>query len=211
MKIYLVDDHDIIFGSYEAMLKQEGHEVVGTSKTGQDFIDFLEHNFCDIVFLDLSMPDMDGIEVLKKLYGKDNMPRVIIVSGYYHYNHIQEAFLLGALGFIDKTEIHHCIYEAIRKVANGKKYISDRVLENGILVQENSGDIVSVIDLLAERESEALSMMMNNLSNQEICSEMDIEPGTLRKMFQRIREKLGVKTNIQLAKLTYNQKHKLKK
>ena len=211
MKVYLVDDHDIIFGSYESMLIQEGHEVVGTSKTGQDFIDFLENNVCDIVFLDLSMPDMDGIEVLKKLHGKDNLPRIIIVSGYYDFSHIQEAFLLGALGFIDKTEIHHCIYDAIRKVSKGKKYISDKVLENGILVQEHSGEIVSVIDLLADRESEALSMMMDNLSNQEICTEMEIEPGTLRKMFQRIREKLGVRTNIQLAKLTYKQKDKLKK
>ncbi|WP_299681046.1 response regulator transcription factor [uncultured Tenacibaculum sp.] len=211
MKVFLVDDHDIIFPAYEALLKQERHEVVGKSTTGQGLIDFLENDTCDIVFLDLVLTDMDGIEVLQKIYNVENKPKVIVVSGEYDTDHIQKALIQGALGFIDKNEVYEVIFDAIRIVSRGKKFISQNIIDDILRMSIETNQIVSIDGLLSSRQNEALELMLEGYNTKEISNKMEIESGTLWKFFQRIREKLGVKSNIELAKLSLKHNYLNKK
>lgn len=210
MKVFVTDDHDVIFSAYESLLKSYGHCMVGASKTGQGLIDWLHKNTCDIILLDLSMPEMNGIEVLKKLFDYENVPNIIIVSGSYDVKQIQESILLGAKGFILKSEVQNVLGEALDKVQTGRKFFSDTILDEIILRQLQEDTIVSFENLLSEREAQALQLMTENLATDEICEEMEITKSSFNTLTERMRNKIGVRKNIRLVVLALKHKFSFK-
>ncbi|WP_075344144.1 response regulator transcription factor [Tenacibaculum agarivorans] len=211
MKVFITDDHDIVIEGYRNLIKSYGFQMVGFSKTGQGLIDWLDKNTCDIVILDLSMPNLSGIEVLEKLSKKENLPKFIVVSGTYNAEQIKQSIILGILGFICKDEVHIVLRDALERVLMGRKYFSDVVMDILVSKQLYEEEIVTVESLLSTKESQTLKLMMDNLDAYEICEEMNITQGTLRKMYQRMREKLGVKKNIGLVILALKHNFKIKK
>jgi len=199
MKVFITDDHSVMFDGFRVLFKHIGFEIAGTATRGIGLLNWLEHNTCDVIILDLSMPEMSGIEVLQKLATKDNVPNVLIVSGTYDMNQVQDAILFGAKGFVLKSEIHLCAEEAIRKVSVGKHYFSEVIKDQIILKQLESESRVTIENLLSKREYEALKLLTNNLDTKEICEEMNITPSSFRTLTARMRVKLGVKKNIGLV------------
>lgn len=203
MKVFVTDDHKVIIDGFSVLLKACGFQLVGSSTNGRGLINWLENkdNYADVIILDISMPGMSGIDVLKELNRKHIKANILIVSGLYDTNIIKEAILLGVKGFVLKNEISQCIEEALFKIANGKQYFSEMVLDEVILRQLNEPKKIDFEDLLSNRESEALKLLMNDLSTKEICNTMNIKSSTFRKLLQRAREKTGTKNTIQLALL----------
>jgi len=205
MKVFITDDHAVIFEGFESLFKHLGFEIVGTATSGKGLLKWLaqKDTDCDVIILDLSMPVMNGLEVLKILTTKENVPNVLIVSGTYTMDQIQDAILLGAKGFVLKEEIHACANEAIRKVSVGKNYFSEKIMDQLILKQleSDSKNKVTIKSLLSKREHEALEHLMNNLDTKDICKEMNITPSSYRTLSARMRFKLGVKKELGLVLL----------
>ncbi len=207
MKVFVTDDHDAVVEGFKVLIKSYGFEMVGFSKTGQGLINWLNVNTCDIVILDLSLPDMSGIEVLKKLSGKE-IPKFIVVSGTSDKELIKQSIILGAKGFVCKDEVHLVLRESLEKIYRGRKYFSHSVMDTLISKQLEEEKIVTMESILSPKEVQTLRLMMNDFQAHQICEEMNITKGTLGKVYQRIRNKLDVKKNIGFIILAI--KHKFK-
>jgi DNA-binding NarL/FixJ family response regulator len=213
MKVFVTEDHDIVIEGYEAMFRTSNITMVGSAKTGNGFLKWInkKENYCDVVILDLGLPDISGIEVLKQLSDLDTMPKILVVSGSYDVDQIQKAMVLGALGFITKDEAAEAIIEALQKVSRGKKYYSEIVMDEILRMQLSSQEIVTLEELLSERESEALQLMIQEKSTKEICNEMGLDStSTFYNLTARMREKLGVKSNFKLVLLSVKHRFKMK-
>lgn len=214
MKVFVTDDHDVMFKGYESLLSSYGshYEMIGTSKNGQELLDWLENNTCDVVLLDLSMPVMNGIEVLRTVYGKSNLPKFIIVSGNYNMKQIQEAIVLGAKGFILKDEVHEVLEEALLRVMRGKKFFSEAILDEIILRQlENDNTLLEFEDIFSNKELQVLQLMTENIESGQICKQMKITKSSYNTFTARMREKLGIKKNVRLILLALKYKLNTKK
>lgn len=213
MKVFVTEDHGIVIEGYEAMFKTSGITMAGSSKTGSGFLKWINNkeNYCDVVILDLGLPDISGIEILKTLNELDEMPKILVVSGSYDVDQVQKAMVLGVLGFITKDEAAEVVIEALHKVSRGKKYYSEVVMDEILRMQLDSQKIVTLDEILSEREAEALQLMIEEKSTKEICNEMGLDsPSTFYNLTARMREKLGVKTNFKLVLLSVKHRFKMK-
>lgn len=205
MKVYIAEDHPLVIQGFKKLLKAHSINVTGHSLNGQALLDFLENNSVDIVILDISMPKITGLEVLKVLKNKTEKPNIIIVSGYIQITFIKDALENGAKGFVSKTLAAKSIIDAIRTVYNGKTYLSSDVkqvlIENQM--QDFNPDNIYVGNLLAsflsEQELEVVKLMVNDFTNNEISENLNISNDTVRSYTRRIREKLNIKSNVGIA------------
>ncbi len=210
MKVFLTDDHSIIFPAYTSLLNKLNCTVVGTSTSGEELVQWLEDNTCDLIILDLSLPGMSGIQVLKAIFDYENVPRILIVSGTYDVKQIQEAIVLGAKGFILKGEVHQCLEEALLKIKNGRKYYSDTVLDEILLKQLETDNMISLEEIFSKREGEALYLMTENFETKDILKKMNISNSSFYTLRTRMKEKIGVKNIIRLVILAIKYKFKVK-
>lgn len=206
MKVFITDDFDIVIEGLKALITNLGHEVVGYSKTGQGLIDWLDHNSCDVVLLDLSLPDINGVDVLKRFIGSDIAPKFLIVSDSYDVKQIQETIVGGASGFITKAKSGFELDEALDKISKGKRYYTDCVIDAIISRQLEQESLVTLNSLLSPDQARALELLSKNMNTEDICNEMQISNSSLRTHFARIMEKLGIKNKVGLVVLAV--KHK---
>ncbi|WP_299623167.1 response regulator transcription factor [uncultured Tenacibaculum sp.] len=206
MKIFITDDHGLIIDGIEAILKTSVHQVVGSAKTGAELIQWLDFNECDVVILDLKLPDMSGVEVLKQVFGKENAPKFLIVSGSYDIKQIQETILLGASGYISKVSLSKELDEALLKLSQGRRFYSDCVIDAIISRQLEEDSMVTLKSMLSPREAQALQMLTDNMETCDICDEMRITKSSFNTLISRMTKKLRVKKKIGLVVLAI--KHK---
>ncbi|WP_299682436.1 response regulator transcription factor [uncultured Tenacibaculum sp.] len=206
MKVFIADDHELIIDGIKAILKTSVHQVVGSANTGAELIQWLDVNECDVVILDLKLPDMNGIEVLKAFFGKENAPKFLIVSGSYDVKQIQETILLGALGYVSKVELSKELEEALFKIDQGKRFYTDCVIDVIISKQLEQDSLVTLQSMLSHREAQALQMLSENMETCDICDEMRITKSSFNTLISRMTKKLKVKKKIGLVVLAI--KHK---
>ncbi|WP_299835335.1 response regulator transcription factor [uncultured Tenacibaculum sp.] len=206
MKIFITDDHGLIIDGIEAILKTSVHQVVGSAKTGAELVQWLDFNECDVVILDLKLPDMSGVEVLKQVFGKENAPKFLIVSGSYDIKQIQETILLGASGYISKVSLSKELDEALLKLSQGRRFYSDCVIDAIISRQLEEDSMVTLKSMLSPREAQALQMLTDNMETCDICDEMRITKSSFNTLISRMTKKLRVKKKIGLVVLAI--KHK---
>lgn len=199
MKVHIADDHGLILQGFKALLKAYNITVVGTSQNGRDLIKWLTTNKCDVLILDISMPDINGIEVLKILKQKSIQTKTIIVSSYDNDVMIYDAIKYGAKGYILKQEASDSIVEALNVVYNNGIYYSKEVRDI-IISNRLDTDFKHVYhEVLTNREREIYGLMVNELSSIEIETKLKLSASTIRTHLQKIRLKFKVNTNISLA------------
>ena len=199
MKVHIADDHGLILQGFKALLKAHGINVAGTSRNGTELINWLTTNKCDVLILDISMPDINGIEVLKILKKNDLQIKTIIVSSYDTDVMIYEAIKYGAKGYILKQEASYSIIEALKAVYNNGFYYSKEVRE--IIISNGLDTDFEYVyhEILTNREREVYGLMVNELSPAEIETKLKLSASTIRTHLQKVRLKFNVKSNINLA------------
>ena len=199
MNVHVAEDFGLIIDGFKSILKNEGIDVVGTSTNGLELIPWLQSNKADIVILDITMPVMNGIEVVE--YFKENNidQKVIIVSSFLDLEFIRSTVGNGAKGYISKTFVAFNIIEALHKVYNGETFFSTDVQE--LLIKEclksnspsNNEFANSMLEKnLSKQELQILLMHAQEYSPQEISSELKISLSTIRSYRNRIRNKLNL-------------------
>ena len=130
IRIHLADDHQILIDGISTLLQTvPNFEVVGFSLTDSTFLKKLSNNQSDILILDISMPEKDGIEVIKEFSEKGFPCKVIILSSYDDLKMIKEVMKLGASGYLTKKCAGENIVEAIEAVSRGEEYFCKSVRE----------------------------------------------------------------------------------
>jgi len=202
--VHIADDHQILIDGVKAVLNMEPNmEVVGFSLNGVQVIEWFKENKADVLILDINMPEMDGIEVLKKL--KKNVPEIIVLSSYDDVKLVKEVLHMGAKGFVPKKSAGEHIVNAVNKVANGNQYFTDDVKERmmqtlltGQVKNEGSQDGV-LISSLTKREVQVLKLVAQQYSTREIAEELIISESTVETHRKNLMKKVKVKNSVGLA------------
>jgi len=205
--VHIADDHQILIDGIKAVLNLESSiEVIGFSLNGAQVVDWFKDHFADILILDINMPELDGIGVLKALKkSKKKRPEIIVLSSYDDIKLVKEVLQMGAKGFVPKKSAGEHIVNAVYKVANGNQYFTDDVKEkmmqtllNGQPKNEGSQDGV-LISSLTKRELEVLKLVAQQYSTREIAQELVISESTVETHRKNLMKKVKVKNSVGLA------------
>lgn len=208
MKIALVDDHTLFRTGLAGLLSQhDGFEVVADVGSGEEFLVMLPSLDVDVVFMDISMPGMDGAETTRRALAERPDLRIVTLSMYgdeHYYTRMMES---GASGFLLKDSDIEEVYSAVEVTMAGDSYFSSALL--GTLTRNMSMLAVDEPDedQLSNREVEILVEVCRGLSNQEIADKLFISKRTVDKHRANILEKTGCKNTANLV--VYAIKNKL--
>jgi len=199
-KILLVDDHQIVRqGLINLIALESDLQVADEASSGAEALNLIRKNEYDIVVLDISMPDKNGVDTLHDLkHIAPNLP-VLVLSGYAEEQYALNLMRSGCKGYLSKSADPDEIIKAIRSIANGKKYISAELAE--LLTNELTHPSDKQLhEMLSEREFQVFFKLAGGLSATEIADELNISIKTVSTYRTRILEKMSLKTN---ADMTY--------
>ncbi|MEW9533884.1 response regulator [Microbispora sp. NPDC049125] len=209
IRVLVVDDHEVVRHGLRFVLEQEeGIEVVGECSSGERALAVIPALRPDVVLLDMVMPGMDGLGVLRRLRdtrGGDHdggrppaRPAVIVLTSFLEDERVVEAVRLGALSYLPKTTAVDRVVEAVREAAHGGS-----VLEPGVaallISRVRHGDRERPLDLLTPREREVLTALARGRSNAEISRALGMGRETVKTHVSSILAKLGLADRTQAA------------
>lgn len=213
IRIHLADDHQVLIDGLSNLLQTvPNFEVVGNSLDGTTVYDDVVENNADILVLDISMPQKDGIEVLQEFNENKNPCKVIILSSYDELKIIKEVMKFGAKGYLTKKCAGKNIIEAIETVYQGQEYFSDAVREKIFKMFTHNNpklnkNIYIQNPLLSPREIEIVTLISLEYTGKEISEKLFISTNTVETHRKNIMRKLQTKNTISLVK--YALKNKL--
>ncbi|MHA7942439.1 response regulator [Formosa sp. 3Alg 14/1] len=199
IKIIIADDHELFRnGLKELLIKHNDIEVLASVGDGIGFMDAIErYRDVSIVLLDLTMPNMDGFDVLKALKNESPTIKPIIISMHNDGNYIAKSAKAGAYGYLLKNTDEDELIKVIRIVSQGKKYFSPTISEkmiNFMSEQKISENIIS------NKEKEVLGLISKGLTTKEIASKLFVSTRTIETHRANILKKLDVKNTAELIK-----------
>jgi two-component system invasion response regulator UvrY len=207
IKILIADDHTIVREGLKQILAETSDIVVsGEASTGQDTLRKVRSRHYDVVILDISLPGISGLDVLKQIKSlKPGLP-VLILSMYPEEQYAVRTLRAGAAGYLTKESASFELIRAIREVAKGKKYITISLAEKIALSWETSGDR-PLHEALSDREYQVLCLIASGKTVKEISRSLSLSVKTVSTHRSRLLKKMDLKNNAQLA--LYGIQHKL--
>jgi len=201
VRIALVDDHTLFRTGLVGLLSQHsGYEVVADVGSGEEFLAILPTLDVDVVFMDISMPGIDGSETTRRALAARPELRIITLSMYGDEHFYTLMVECGASGFLLKDSDIEEVYAAIDTAMNGDSYFSTALLDS---LTRNMSRLATTVsndeDALSEREIEILVEVCRGLSNQEIADKLFISKRTVDKHRANILEKTGCKNTANLV------------
>jgi two-component system, NarL family, response regulator NreC len=200
MRILLCDDHRLMREGLRAVLEKEGQEIVGEAVNGREVVALCRQLQPDIVVMDVSMPDVNGIDATRQLMLEMPDVRVVGLSMNTDRRYLTAMFAAGAVGYLPKSSGADELMLAIRTVASGHEYRSPSV--SGATVDSSSGQAPghAVPKPLSTREREVLQLLAEGKSSKEIAAGLDIGVTTVETHRRQIMDKLGLRTIAELTK-----------
>ena len=190
IRILIVDDHILIReGLKKILLATDDIEIVGELGEGEEVIGFLKDTYCDLVILDVNLPDINGLDVLKKIKAAESGIRVLMLSIFPEEHFAVRAIRAGAMGYLTKDSAPGELIGAIRKIMSGNRYITETLAESlAEVVDSNLDDDTHKI--LSDREFQVLLAIGRGLSLREISDELELSQSTVHTYKNRILKKL---------------------
>jgi DNA-binding NarL/FixJ family response regulator len=203
IRILLADDHRIVRSGLRRLLEQERSlAVVGEADDGRTAIDLAKKLSPDVILMDISMNDMNGVEATRRISATNPKSKVLILSVHAGQKLVSEVFKAGASGYVLKDCDFSEVFAAIRAVAADETYICPQIatLLRNDYVQRMTQDGASSALGLTPREREVLQLMAEGKSTKEIAFAFDVSIKTVEVHRQRIMEKLDLHTIAELTK-----------
>jgi DNA-binding NarL/FixJ family response regulator len=197
VKVGLIEDHHLVREGLRLVLTANGFDVVGESPTVDGAYDLVEPTRPDVILLDLSLADGDGVSLLRDLHSRWPQTRVIVVTMHRDAETVRQALLAGADGYIVKGAHTNELVEAIRAVMRGERYLHSSV--TSVIVDDSIRWLQSG-GVLTAREREILGLLASALGLTEIGRRLGISPHTVRRHIANLSEKLGTRGNAALVK-----------
>lgn len=198
IRVLVVDDHPMVRrGIIQTLSETPDIKVVGEARTGKEVLKKIPDPNIDVVLLDISMPDINGLEILKAIRSQSSCPAVLILTIYKEEQYAMRFFKAGASGYLTKSGPADQIVKAIRKVSQGEQYITP-VLAEQLASRLESGNEISPHDSLSAREYQVMCMIATGKTVSEISQELGLSVTTVSTYRSRILEKMKLKNNAQL-------------
>jgi two-component system, NarL family, invasion response regulator UvrY len=198
LRVVIADDHPVVLKGLKEILSEGFDDVIidGTT-TGYELLRYVQDNQYDLVLLDISLPDINGLEVLKEIKKKKPKLPVLIISMYLEEQYALRAMKAGAHGYVTKRSASDELVLAVRKILSGKRYISPAFAEK-MLFDFESGADKPPHEKLSDRELQVLCMIGEGKAVNQIAEELHVSANTVRTYRTRILEKIGVKGTSEL-------------
>jgi len=206
IKLLIADDHGILRQGLRRILEAEPDmTVVGEAATGTDAVKRARQLKPDVVIMDISMPEQDGIESMRQIL-KTVSSRVLILSVHLEHHVISEAVAAGAAGYLAKESLDHELVSAVRTIVHGgtvfSANVSRRLAESS---QVGGNALPRSLDALTSREREVFLLLAEGKSPSEVGNSLFVSPKTVHTHRQHIMEKLGLRTTTELIRFALRQ------
>lgn len=196
ISVLLVDDHAVVREGYRRLLERDDSlHVVGEAATAADAIRCDAELRPDVVVLDIALPGVSGIEILRRIIARRSDARVLMFSMYQDGIYASRAINAGAHGYLSKASAPDLLVEAVRCVAKGRRYLSPDVEE---AMKRQSPATNQLADALSTRELEVLRMLTQGFGVEEIGERLGLSPKTAANHQSSIKQKLGANSALQL-------------
>jgi DNA-binding NarL/FixJ family response regulator len=197
IKVMLVDDQNLVRKGVRSLLElSEEIEVIAEAVDGAEAIRTIPENQPDVVLLDMRMPGLSGLDVLKELSRTDKLPPTIILTTFDDHELVLEGIKAGARGYLLKDVSLAELVNAVKTVAEGGSIVKPAVTQRLLKGLENlQTDFYSLEqpDPLTDRETEILRLMAGGYSNKEIANSLGVAEGTVKNHVSNILSKMGVR------------------
>ena len=199
LKIVITDDHPIVReGLCKIMERSLDQVVIEQAGTGAQLMDKLKDNKFDIVLLDVTLPDINGLELLERLKReKPDLP-VLILSVHSGEHYAMRAYKAGVGGYLQKDKAPEELVKAIKKVASGGKYVSSELAEQMAFAMEEGSDR-EPHELLSNREYEVMCLIASGKTVSQIADQLNLSVRTVSTYRARILEKMHMRTNAEIT------------
>ena len=190
-RILLADDHAVVRRGFGLIVSQEPDlEVVGEANNGREAVELAEKLQPDVVVIDVSMPELNGIEGTRRI--SENCPRTRVLALSMHRDavYVREILRAGARGYILKDADDRAFLEAVRSVARNEAYLSPAIAD--AVLSDYRKHVTDPIDLLTTREREVLQMIAEGKTNKEIANVLVLSVYTVEAHRGKIMEKLNL-------------------
>jgi len=204
LRILVADDHAIIREGLRVMLgNQPDIEVVGTAANGREAIQLVDEHDPDVAVIDISMPELNGIEAIQQILPRHPHMKVVVLSIHGTKPYVYRALKAGAKGYLMKETAGLEVVDAVRAVYRGERYLSQSIAD--LLTTESSHKLESSIEVnpleaLSMREREILQLVAEGKTSQEIAARLSISPKTVDTYRSRLMHKIGVEDIAGLVK-----------
>jgi two-component system invasion response regulator UvrY len=198
-RVIVCDDHALIRrGIRDTLSDAPDIEVVGEAGDYGELRSLLRKDSCDVLVLDINMPGRSGLDVLHVLKDEGSTVKVLVVSMYPEDQYAIRALKAGAFGYVNKGGDPHVLVQAVRTVAQGRKYVTPEIAQ--MLVESlTTPEAVNAHEKLSDRELQTLVMIASGKRLADIASELTLSPKTVSVYRARVLEKLGLTNNSELT------------
>jgi two-component system response regulator NreC len=207
IKVLIADDHAILRHGLRRIIESEPDmDVVGEAGTGVDAVKYAKQLQPDVVIMDISMPEQDGIESMRQIV-KSLAARVLILTVHLEHQVISEAVSAGAAGYLAKDTLDRELISALRTIMLGgtvfSPTVSKRLVESSQFVTR--GATSRSLETLTSREREVFLLLAEGKSTSEVANSLFVSPKTVHTHRQHIMDKLGLRTTTELIRFALRQ------
>jgi DNA-binding NarL/FixJ family response regulator len=201
IKVLLADDHSIVRAGLRRIVEESGDmQVVAEADDGREAIQLVKETDPDVAVIDISMPGLDGLEVISQLQTHHPELPILVLTMHEEGQYVVRAIQAGAMGYLTKQSAPEQLVIAIRKIHEGQRYITDEAAESLALRVAKGSDGKSPLDSLSMRELQVLRRLAMGQTNREIASAYHISIKTVDTYRARLLKKLGLRNNAELSR-----------
>lgn len=204
--ILIADDHQLVRVGIRRLLEDENDfKVIGEAADGKECLDKAKELNPDVILLDVTMPEMDGMEVTKRLMKRrKGGPHVVVLTMHSDEHYAARLLRMGATGYVVKDAAPTELGEAIRMVNAGKRFVSASLRE-ALALRFVDGLGEEPIDQLTDREFQVLGRLAGGATNREVAEELGVSVKTVDAHRLNLLSKLGLRNNAELTKFALRQ------
>ena len=203
IRVFLADDHQIVREGLRTLLeKQANMEVVGEAKTGREAVQLVKELLPEVVVMDISMPDLNGVETTRQIIAKTPSIKVIALSMHSDRRFVVEMLKAGASGYLLKDSAFEELIRAVQTVVVNRTYLSPKIADLVIkdYIRLSPKAQFPVFSLLTPRERQVLQLLSEGKTTKGIGSDLQVSVKTVETYRQQIMDKLNIHSIAELTK-----------
>jgi len=205
INVVVIDDHAVVREGLKRIISENpGMAVTGEAGDGYEAMKAVKGNPCDVVLLDITMPNKNGLDVLKEIRAESPRLPILVLSMHAEDQYAIRVLRAGAAGYLTKESAPVKLVQAIRKVVRGGKYVSPTLAEKLVFDLDSDPDKIPH-ESLSDREFQVLCMIASGKTVGQIAGELALSVKTISTYRVRILEKLQMKNNAELTRYAIKQ------